>query len=68
VQAIEWMIKNNLIILPQDEAAQAAPSAGSSGIPEWIQFNACLWNQEEIDDKTFSTALQWLINNGIIQV
>jgi len=68
VQVIQWMIDNNLIIIPEEMAAQAASDAGSGGVPDWIQFNACIWYQGEIGDKEFSTTLEWLINNGIIQV
>jgi len=68
VQVIQWMIDNNLIIIPEEIGAQAASTASSSGIPDWIQENACWWYEEQIDDKTFSITIQWLIDNGIIQV
>jgi len=66
VQVIEWMIKEGLIMVPQDSVT--TQTSTSSGVPDWIQFNACIWDQGEIGDKEFSTTLQWLIDNGIIKI
>jgi len=66
VQVIQWMIKEGLIMVPQD--SQQTQSSTSGGVPDWIQFNACIWYQGEIGDKEFSTTLQWLIDNGIIKL
>ncbi len=66
VQVIQWMIQNGLITLPQDSVKTQTSTSG--GIPDWIQFNACVWYQGEIGDKEFSTTLQWLIDNGIIKI
>jgi len=66
VQVIQWMIQNGMISLPQDSVKTQTSTAG--GVPDWIQFNACIWYQGEIGDKEFSTTLQWLIDNGIIKL
>jgi len=66
VQVIQWMIKEGLIMVPQDSVT--TQTSTSSGVPDWIQFNACIWHQGEIGDKEFSTTLQWLIDNGIIKI
>ena len=66
VQVIQWMIKEGLIMVPQDSVT--TQTSTSSGVPDWIQFNACIWDQGEIGDKEFSTTLQWLIDNGIIKI
>jgi len=66
VQVIQWMIKEGLIMVPQDSVTTQTSTL--SGVPDWIQFNACIWHQGEIGDKEFSTTLQWLIDNGIIKI
>jgi len=66
VQVIQWMIKEGLIMVPQDSVT--TQTSTSSGVPDWIQFNACIWHQGEIGDKEFSTTLQWLIDSGIIKI
>ena len=66
VQVIQWMIKEGLIMVPQDSVT--TQTSTSSGVPDWIQFNACIWHQGEIGDKEFSTTLQWLIDNEIIKI
>ena len=42
--------------------------SGSDEIPGWIKNNAGWWAEGEIDDKSFVTAIQWLITNGIIKL
>jgi len=37
-------------------------------IPSWIKNNAGWWSENLITEKEFIDGLQWLINNGIIQV
>jgi len=66
VQVIQWMIKEGLIMVPQD--SQQTQSSTSSVVPSWVQFNACVWYDGTYSDKEFSTTLQWLINNGIIKI
>ena len=66
VQVIQFMISEGLIILPQGSSQTQSPT--SSGVPDWIQFNACVWYDGTYSDKEFSATLQWLINNGIIKI
>ena len=42
--------------------------SGSDEIPGWIKTNAGWWADGQIDDKSFVTAIQWLITNGIIKL
>ena len=44
------------------------PSSDSTDIPGWIKNNAEWWSQDQIDDKSFVTGIQWLITNGIIKL
>ncbi len=37
-------------------------------IPHWVKTNAEWWAEDQIDDKTFSTSIEFLINDGIILV
>jgi len=42
--------------------------AEESVIPSWIKNNAGWWASDQIDDETFVNALQYLIQQGLIQV
>ncbi len=46
--------------LPEEEAAVE--------IPSWIKMNAEFWVNGKTSDDEFATALEWLINHGIIRV
>ena len=37
-------------------------------IPDWIKSNAGWWAEDEIDDKTFIQAIEYLIKNEIIKI
>ena len=64
VQGVEYMIKNDIIIIPDIEQGNSE----SQEIPPWIRNNALWWSQEQIDDKTFVQGLEYLIKQGIIVV
>lgn len=38
------------------------------GIPEWVKNNAEWWANDEIDDSTFVSGIQYMIKEGIISV
>ncbi len=63
VQAIQWLITNHVITLPQ---TQQGSQSSSQNIPAWIKSDACMWSQDTIDDQTFEQAIQYLVSNGII--
>ena len=46
----------------------SSQSSTSTEIPGWIKNNAEWWADDQIDDKSFVTAIQWLITNGIIKL
>ena len=52
---------------PAPTPAPADPPAAVS-IPAWIKTNAGLWVDGLIDDVTFASSLQFLINQGVISV
>ncbi len=43
-------------------------SAADSAIPEWIKNNAKWWSEGSINDTDYVKSLEYLINNGIIDV
>ena len=64
ITGIEFLIKNEIIVVPTSEAQ----SGNESSIPEWIKTNAGWWADGDIDDKTFANGIEFLINVGIIVV
>ncbi len=63
IQAIGYLIKNNIISIPQAEQEISEPQE----IPSWIRSNAAWWAEGQMDDETFVQALEYLIKNGIIR-
>ena len=56
------IVKNDQSSLPSQ------PSGNSPEIPEWIKNNAEWWANELIDDDSFVTGIQYLINQGIMHI
>jgi len=64
VQGIQFLIKEDIIVVPATESE----TQGGSNIPEWIKTNAGWWAEGQIDDRTFANGIEFLINVGIIVV
>nr|AIF21239.1 hypothetical protein [uncultured marine thaumarchaeote KM3_99_A02] len=64
LQAIKYLIENNIIVVPVTDSG----TESSSGVPAWIKNNAGWWAEGQIDDSSFVLGIQWLISNGIIIV
>ena len=64
IQGIEFLIKNNVIVIPPP----SQESSDGTEIPSWIRNNASWWANGQIDDETFVSGLEFLIKNGIIYV
>ncbi len=64
IQGIEYLIKNEIIIIPQTQQE----TLETQEIPSWIRNNAGWWAEGTIDDETFVDGLEFLIQNGIIHV
>jgi hypothetical protein len=62
---IEFLIKKEIIIVPQIPDSQ---TNGNSGVPTWIKNNAGWWGEGLISDTEFVNGIQYLINNGIIRI
>jgi len=43
------------------------PIYGVEQIPEWVKYNAKLWSENQIDNESYFNALEFLIENNIIQ-
>ena len=44
------------------------PNAFAENIPEWVKNTAGWWADDQIDDSTYVSGLQWLISNGIMKL
>jgi hypothetical protein len=64
IQAIQFLIQNNVIAIPSISQGEISDNS----IPSWIKNNAGWWADGTIDDDAFIQGLQFLIKNGIIQV
>ena len=64
IQSIEYLIKNDIIVIPTTEQE----SSGDQEIPAWIKNNAEWWAAKQIDDETFVQGLEYLIKRGVISV
>ena len=64
VQGIQFLIKEDIIVVPATENE----TQDGSNIPEWIKTNAGWWAEGQIDDRTFANGIEFLINVGIIVV
>ena len=62
VQGIQYLIKNNIILIPQtmQETFQLQE------IPSWIRDNAALWADDQINDEAFVEGLKFLVKNQIL--
>jgi len=64
VQAIEFLINNDIIIIPPTSGG----SSGSTEIPSWIKTTAGFWVDGFSTDKEFVAAIQFLIKEGIMKI
>ena len=46
----------------------APPTASITEIPQWVKNNAEWWAADEIDDASFVSGIQYLINQGIMKI
>ena len=63
--AIEFLITNNIILIPEGENEQASEEVS---IPLWVKNNAKWWTEGQISDDDFAKGLQFLIKIGVIRV
>ena len=46
----------------------APPTASITEIPQWVKNNAAWWADDQIDDESFVSGIQYLINQGIMKI
>lgn len=63
-KGIEYLIENNVIVIPQGIAIQNSESV----VPDWVRDNTEWWIQGQISDKKYAAALEYLIKIGIIVI
>ncbi len=63
-QAIQYLIKENVLVIPPTEAKVK----NSQEIPSWIKNNAGWWAKDQIDDESFIQGIQFLVKEGIIKL
>jgi hypothetical protein len=63
---IQFLIKEGIITIPETSAA--SEPTGDQEIPSWIKNNADWWSQGLISDDDFVKGIQFLVEQGIIQV
>ncbi len=66
VSGIQYLIKEGIMTIP--ETAQSTAGDDSQEIPSWIKNNADWWAQGLITDDDFVKGIQYLVENGIIQI
>lgn len=64
VSGIEFLIVEDIIMIPPTQSGQAT----SQAIPTWIKNNAGWWADGLIGDTDFISGIQFLISNGIMKV
>ncbi len=66
VSGIQFLIKEGIMQIPETQKAETADD--SQEIPSWIKNNADWWAQGLISDDDFVKGIQYLVEQGIIQV
>ena len=66
VSGIQYLMKEGIMQIPK--TAQGTAIDDSSEIPSWVKNNADWWAQGLISDDDFIKGIQYLIEQGIIQV
>jgi tetratricopeptide (TPR) repeat protein len=66
VSGIQYLIKEGIMTIP--ETVKPASGGDSKEIPSWIKNNADWWAQGLISDDDFVKGIQFLIENGIMEV
>ena len=64
LQAIEYLIKNNIIVIPETPQS----NSDTKEIPSWIRNNAGWWSEGQINDTTFIQGIQFLIKERILKI
>ena len=66
INGIEFMVKEKVINIP--ELPPQASDVAEQKIPDWIRNNAVWWSEGAISEDDFVNGIEFLVQNGIIQV
>ena len=71
VNAMEWMIKNNIIVTSELSIVDSSDVDDLSDrevvVPEWIKNNARFWADDEISDSDFLSGITYLYKEEIVK-
>lgn len=70
VNAIDWTIKNGIIVNPELSIVDSSESDDLNNrqvvVPEWIKNNARFWVSDQISDSDFLSDITYLYKEGIV--
>jgi hypothetical protein len=66
IYGIQFLIKNDIIQVPTDTLDYVKEN--SVKIPFWVKNNADWWSKGLISDGEFKKVIQYLIQNGVIEI
>jgi len=70
VDAIEYMVKNQIISSPTISVIEGTESSESQNrdvsVPDWIKNNAAWWAEGQIEDVDFASGIEYMVKNQII--
>ncbi|MCE2499027.1 MAG: matrixin family metalloprotease [Nitrosopumilaceae archaeon] len=55
-------------VVDAQPVAVAEPATSQASMPEWVKISAGWWAEDALDDGAFLQSIQYLINQGIIQI
>jgi len=67
-KGIEYMIKEEIIRIPQVQTEKEMGTFSVGKIPDWIKNNAKWWSEGKISDDDFSKGIEYMIKVGIIKI
>ena len=67
-KGIEYMVKEEIIRIPQVQTEKEMGTFSVGKIPDWIKNNAKWWSEGKISDDDFSKGIEYMIKVGIIKV
>jgi len=71
VNAMEWMIKNSIIVTPELRIVDSSESDDLSDreviVPKWIKNNARFWSDNQISDSDFLSGITYLYKEEIVK-
>jgi len=67
-KGIEYMIKEEIIRIPQVQTEKEMGTFSIGKIPDWIKNNARWWSEGKISDDDFSKGIEYMVKVGIIKI